>query len=167
MPADPLIDSVRHPDDRCVGYGFLIRVDDDGHGDAGSPKPAAGNLVRIQKLFDLGVHELIVFIAVAERTPYPFPGNDIDVQIDHNDGKMIPCNVNPERIAGVRDAPEQVCLPASGGFESARIIDQAVRLQLIQIVCDSGKAQPQFFGNHLAGALPVVINQAVNIACVF
>lgn len=167
VPANPFIDPVGHPDDRCVGYGFLVCVDDDGHGNAGSQQFVAGNLVRIQKLFDLGAHEPIIIVIVAERTADPCSGDDIDVQIDHNDGQMIPCNVDPQRIAGMGNAPEQMGFSAAGRIKRTGIVDESVCLELIQIVSDGWKAQSQLFGNDLSGALPAVIDQAVNIACIF
>ena len=64
------------------------------------------------------------------------------------------------------DALKQMRLSSAGGFKRTCIVDQAVRLELVQVVRDGWKTQAQLFGNDLAGALPVILNQAVNIACI-
>lgn len=165
--SDPFIDSMRHLDDSCIGNGFLVGIDDNGHGDTGPQQFATGNMVFVQELFNLRTHESIIVIGVTERTTHSLSCDDVNVQINHNDGKMIPCNIDSKRITGMRDASEQMGFSAAGRIKSTCVIDQTVRFQLIQVVCDGWKAQTQLFGNDLAGALPVVIDQAVNIACIF
>lgn len=167
MPAYPFIDPVGYLYDGRIGDGLLVRVDDDRHGDARTQQFAAGYLAAVQKLFNLGAHEFVIFIGVAERAAHPLSCDDIDIQIDHDDGEMVPCNIDPQRITGMGNALEQMGFSASGRIKRTGIVDESVCLELIQIVSDGWKAQPQLFGNDLSGALPAVIDQAVNIACIF
>ena len=51
------------------------------------------------------------------------------------------------------DALKQMRLSSAGGFKRTCIVDQAVRLELVQVVRDGWKTQAQLFGNDLAGAL--------------